>query len=172
MDSMGKFISSHNAQVTQAPSAKTDTPCNCINKAACPLNGNCNVENAAYLAKVDVPGDATKNKEYIGVSEPKCKVRVSNHKKSFNNRRYEKDSELSKYVWTLKDQGVDYSIGWSILKKTSGYNTISKTCNLCLTEKLLISEHKDKDKLLNKRSELVSKCRHENKHLLKNFDPT
>ena len=63
MDSMGTFISSHNAQVTKTHPAKTDIPCNCINKAACPLNGNCNVENAAYLAKVDVPGDATKNKE-------------------------------------------------------------------------------------------------------------
>lgn len=171
MDSMGKFISSHNAQATQAPSTNIDIPCNCINKAACPLNGKCNIQNAAYLAKVNVPGDATKNKEYIGVSEPKCKVRIGNHKKSFNNRRYEKDSELSKYVWTLKDQGVDYSIGWFILKKTSGYNNKTHTCNLCLTEKLLISEHKDKDKLLNKRSELVSKCRHENKYLLKNFDP-
>ena len=79
-----------------------------------------------------VQRDATKNKEYIGVSEPRCKVHISNHKKSFNNRRYEKDSELSKYVWTLKDQGVDYSIGWSILKKTSGYKTISKNATYAL----------------------------------------
>ena len=118
-----------------------------------------------------MPNDQTKNKEYIGISEPPIKVRIRNHSKAFNNRIYEKDSELSKYIWELKDNGQTHSIKWSILKGTKGYNTISKSCNLCLTEKLLISTHRDKKKLLNKRTEFISKCRHENKYLLKNYAP-
>ena len=52
---------------------------------------------------------------------------------------------------------------------THGYNRVSKTCDLCLNEKLEILNFKDRDKLLNKRSELISKCRHFNKYLLKNM---
>ena len=57
---------------------------------------------------------------------------------------------------------IDISISTSILK----YN---QTMHLCLYEKLLIATYPNQEELLNKRSELVSKCRHENKFLLKNF---
>ena len=43
-------------------------------------------------------------------------------------------------------------------------------CNLCLAEKLEIIKA-DKKRLLNKRTELVSKCRHENRFYLCNFPP-
>ena len=58
---------------------------------------------------------------------------------------------------------------WSILKKSSGYSIISKSYNLCLLEKLVICNFKEKDRLLNKRLDLVSKCRHENKYMLINY---
>ena len=44
----------------------------------------------------------------------------------------------------------------------------SKTCNLCLSEKLQIFRA-DPNKLLNKRSELVSKCGHRSKFKLPSF---
>ena len=47
------------------------------------------------------------------------------------------------------------------------YNNISKKCILCLQEKFEIITHLDQENLLNKKSELISKCRHENKLLLK-----
>ena len=40
---------------------------------------------------------------------------------------------------------------------------------LCLFEKILIATYPNQEELLNQRSELVSKCQHENKFLLKNF---
>ena len=40
------------------------------------------------------------------------------------------------------------------------YNNGTKTCDLCLTEKLTII-NANKRKLLNKRPELISKCRYE-----------
>ena len=42
-------------------------------------------------------------------------------------------------------------------------------CSLCLHEKLEIVNFEDQDHLLNKRHELISKCRHVNKHLLRNY---
>ena len=40
---------------------------------------------------------------------------------------------------------------------------------LCLHEKLYIATYYDQEELLNKRSELASKCRHEKKFLLANY---
>ena len=112
--------------------------------------------------------DRNINKTYIGVSEPKFKTRHRVHEHTFNNRNTPNDTSLSNYIWELKDQDItNFSIKWSILGKARGYCKSTKTCGLCLTEKLLICEFPDKENLLNNRSELVSKCRHMNKHLLK-----
>ena len=54
-----------------------------------------------------------------------------------------KDTEPSKYIWELKDKNItNYSIKWSIIKQTSGYNSITNSCNLCLSEKFVILETK------------------------------
>ena len=45
-------------------------------------------------------------------------------------------------------------------------NPTSKRCKRCLTEKLEILDDPDKN-LLNKRSEIISQCRHKNKYRLK-----
>ena len=42
-------------------------------------------------------------------------------------------------------------------------------CRLCLIEKLLIIKFQKQDMLLNKRSEFISKCRQENKLLIKSM---
>ena len=52
-------------------------------------------------------------------------------------------------------------------KKTPPYQCGSKVCDLCLLEKVFIISA-DPDNLLNKRTELISKCRHRNKFLLAN----
>ena len=70
-------------------------------------------------------------------------------------------------MWSLKKDNNDYSINWKILYKSYG-NANQITCNLCLSEKLLIIESINDNDLLNKKSEFVSKCRHLNKFLLKN----
>ena len=68
----------------------------------------------------------------------------------------------------LKDKNINFTIKWSIAKTPIPYNCGSKRCDLCLTEKLLIATH-DTKTLLNKRSEIVSKCRHQKKFTLKRF---
>ena len=88
---------------------------------------------------------------------------------SFRNRTHENDTELSKYIWSLKDQNKDFDIKWSILKISSGYNIVSKSCHLWLVEKLVICSFKEKDRLLNKQLDLMLKCRHENQYIFMNY---
>ena len=84
------------------------------------------------------------------------------------NRNYSNSTELSKHIWTLKDSNTNFTINWSILATDPAYSNKSKRCHLCLTEKLYLVRAK-KPSLLNKRTELISKCRHENKFYLANF---
>ena len=58
--------------------------------------------------------------------------------------------------------GECYNINWSIVKRVKPYQAGATSCSLCIQEKLCIM-NADKETLLNKRSELISKCRHENK---------
>ena len=169
MDNMEKIIKSHNVKIMKNDEVTNERTCNCQVKANCPLNGKCLSENIAYLAEVQHKTNNIPNKFYIGVTSPKFKLRLGNHKKAFVNEKYKADTELSKYIWKLKKANIDFETKWKILRKTKGYNSTSKSCNLCLTEKLLICEFKDKKNLLNERSEIVSKCRHQNKFLLMNY---
>ena len=107
-------------------------------------------------------------KIYIGSTEILFKQQLANHLTSFKYKKYENRTELSTYIWKLKHKGETFRISWSILRRASAYSSLSKRCNLCLMEKLMILSE-DRSTLLNKRSELVSKCRHQNKFALSNF---
>ena len=84
---------------------------------------------------------------------------------SFRHKKRVNDTELSKYLWKLKEENTDYNLQWSIKAYASLYKCGTGKCDLCLTEKVIIAGS-DPKKLLNKRTELVSKCRHRNKFLL------
>ena len=105
---------------------------------------------------------------YIGAAED-FKLRYRNHLKSFRHERYRKETQLSKFIGNLNDRNINYSIKWRIIRKTSGFNQLTKLCNLCTSEKVEICKFKNKNLLLNKRTELISKCRHENKYILANL---
>ena len=94
------------------------------------------------------------------------KEQYRNQNRSFNHKMYSNDTELSKYIWTLKENKQDYDLTWSILKRAASYTGGSKRCNLYLEEKLCILKEKDKQFLLNKKSEIVSTCNHEKKFLV------
>ena len=57
-------------------------------------------------------------------------------------------------------------MSWSVVSKEKEYTRESKKCNLCTREKLEILKNSLKDDSLNKRSEIMNKCRHRNKFLL------
>ena len=74
---------------------------------------------------------------YVGLTENTFKTRFNNHKASFNSYQKRNSTELSKYVWDLKRENVDYSIRWKILKRAKSYNCASNRCNLCLWENII-----------------------------------
>ena len=68
-------------------------------------------------------------------------------------------------VWELKDNGKTHDIKWRVVQKAKAYSNITKRCSLCLEEKARIITA-DRRSSLNKRSELISKCRQQNKFML------
>lgn len=168
MPNIGRIINNHNKNILN-DECKKDHMCNCIKRETCPLNNQCLAENIVYEATVTSNKPNYSPKSYIGISETTFKVRYANHKKSFNHKRYEKETELSKEVWRLKDKNFEPNITWKIRKKCPSFSPSSGRCTLCLTEKLLILELSSDKNLLNKRDELVTKCRHQNKFKLCNF---
>ena len=124
-------------------------------------------DKIVYKAEVETNDGINElsTKVNFGISETEFTSKYNNHTMSFRNRTHENDLELSKFIWSLKDQNKEFDIKWSIFKKSSR----SKSCNLCLLKKLVISNFKEKERLLNDWLDLVSKCRHENKYMLMNY---
>ena len=131
-----------------------------------PVYGNCLQSSVIYQATVTRKDNKT-TETYIGLTENDFKTRYRNHTASFRHAKHRNSTELSKHIWTLKDNNIEHFISWRILASHSPYNSSSKRCNLCLKEKLLIICRPELS-TLNKRNELVSSCRHRNKTLLRN----
>ena len=167
MPSMKSVIMSHNAKVLKIPEPQNPRACNCNNAENCPLEGNCLIESIVYDATVQSAGNEDE-RTYYGTVEGPFKGRVNTHRTSFRHRKYEKSTKLSEYVWCLKDNDTPSTIKWSVAKKSHPYTCGTRKCDLCLSEKLLIAQG-NPAKLLNKRDELISKCRHRNKFTLTNF---
>ena len=168
MPNVGSIISSHNKSVLENSKSPCSFGCNCRKKDECPLRGNCLDRNVVYRAKVN----AVNNREavYIGVTENDWKDRSYKHRNSFSDPQKRSCTQLSKHIWELKDKGVDMRnihLHWDILDHANPCTAGTRRCNLCLTEKYHIIT--STENLLNKRSELISKCRHGNKHQLANF---
>ena len=94
---------------------------------------------------------------YLGPSETSLKERFRNHTRDFKRKRYEKCTELSKYIWTLKSHGMTPVVKWSIVKRVNT-KTAANYCKLCLAEKFYTIQSVDDKNLLNKKYELVNKC--------------
>ena len=170
MDNVKNIISSHNKRIINSGNEENGKTCNCRNKSDCPLDNKCLINKIVYKAEIETNNDTNElsTKVYFGISETEFKSSYNNHTMSFRNRTHENDTGLSKYIWSLKDENKDFDIKWSILKKSCGYSIISKSCNLCLLEKLVVCNFKEKDRLLNKQLDLVSKCGNENEYMLIN----
>ena len=110
--------------------------------------------------------DTGEPETYVGLTTNDFKSRYRNHMLSFRNNKSRNSTELhvSKYIWSLKDSNTEFSIVWRIISCASPYNSASKRCNLCLNEKLIIIFEPHRC-TLNKRSELISSCRHRTKSL-------
>lgn len=73
-------------------------------------------------------------------------------------------------MWELKNNyKITPNLKWSIVKEIKSHNNATRSCRFCLYEKFAIPNYPSQDHPLNKTSELVSKCRHQNKFLLANY---
>ena len=103
-------------------------------------------DKIVYKAEVETNDGINElsTKVNFGISETEFTTKYNNHTMSFRNRTHESDSKLSKFIWSLKDQNKEFDIQY--FKKSSR----SKSCNLCLLKKLVTSNFKEKERLLNK----------------------
>ena len=118
-----------------------------------------------YQAEVST---TSSTKVYTGSTESAWKTRFNNHQSSLRLRHLGAATTLSSYVWQLKDSDTDYRIRWKIVKSVPGYTKETKKCQLCLAEKTLIL-YSDKRHQINKRNEIMNKCRHRAKHKLQSY---
>ena len=130
MPNMEAVIRNNNARVfnENKPSDVSVDMCNCRDTASCPLDGKCLTSSIVYKATIQ---KASGNVSYLGVSERPFKERYNNHTKAFRNRRYEKDTELSKLIWKLKDAGEQHTLSWSIASSAIPYKCGGSRCDLC-----------------------------------------
>jgi hypothetical protein len=138
MPNIRNIISGHNKSVvnklisTDASITCSTKPrqCNCRNKSSCPLPGKCLTSSVVYQATV-VRNDTNQKESYVGHTEGEFKSRYYCHTSSLKLSKYRNATELSKYIWQLKESKVKYSINWRIIKQCKSYNNTTKRCSLC-----------------------------------------
>ena len=114
--------------------------------------------------------DHYRKKVNLGLAEGECNSRIYNHKLSSKHKRYSSKTTLSSYIWHLKIVSNEIpNLKQSVLRFIPPYPNISNKCLLYLYVKLEIVTYKNQTEFLNKRSELLCKCCHPNKFLLKNY---
>ena len=137
MSNVRSIITSHNTCIirrSQPQNTDTDN-CNCRNKHACPLQNKCMSKDIVYKATItaNITHDT---KHYIGMTSNTFKERYRNHQ-IFHTRKKSNETELSKHVWHLRQSKSDFTIKWSIIKKSISYTGRSKRCHLYLEEKVV-----------------------------------
>ena len=115
MGNISSIISSHNKNILN-PISNTQYGCNCRSKESCPLQHKCLTPKIVYRA--DVKNLANDEKKfYLGVTETAFKECFGNHTRDFKHPKYRNSTEISKYVWKLKDAHISPVIEWSIVTK-------------------------------------------------------
>ena len=86
------------------------------------------------------------------------------------NKTQVNETIYGKYVLELKEKhNITPALKWYIIKSLPPYSNNAKSCMVCLHEKFEISTYPNQQDLVNKESELVSKCGHVNKYTLCNY---
>ena len=170
MPNMKNIMDGHNKSTIEKAKREDNTNsndggCNCRNRRDCPLDGACKTKNIVYQATVKTNSTS---ETYVGLTENAFKTRYANHKSSFNNAAQKNATELSKYIWMLKNDNTNYELSWTILDKARAYSNTNKRCDLCTLEKFYII-YKPEHATLNKRTELLNTCRHSRKYTLKSL---
>ena len=167
--SIKAIITSHNQKLLNPMTNLNQRLCSCPRTRAhnCPLGGKCLNSNIIYSSKVVT---ANESREYIGSTSTDFKTRLGNHRSDLTApSRLEKGTTLSTYIKSLNESNTPYNQSWNIEARAQPYKPEIGYCNLCLVEKYFILKFFKERKLVNKRTELLGRCRHKTPFLLKNF---
>ena len=115
MPNMKNISNTHNKKIINPPKDNIVRTCNCIRKHQCPLDRKCLANNVLYQTSITTSEENLKAKIYYGVSETAFKLRYANNKKTFNNIKYQTDTELSNEYWNIISANKTSYISWEIL---------------------------------------------------------
>ena len=76
----------------------------------------------------------------MGQTGQELRRRIGEARSDMRIEKKRHSTRLSRYVWELKDRGVEHEIEWEIISRAREYVKGAKTCNLCGKEKLAILE--------------------------------
>ena len=149
------IITKHNVSLLKKyntpPPSTNERLCNCRKNTECPLNGECLTKSLVYEATLKTNEDAF---TYIGLTGDTFKSRYTAHKSSFTHEKYRTSTALSQKIWELKESNINYTLSWSILKKSHSYKGGGRgKCDLCLIEKLEILKRARLKGCLNSRTD-------------------
>ena len=164
MQNIKASINNHNMNILHQNNEIKDKY-SCKNKKYCPLGGKCFLPNIVYQGKINSSQPNYNENVYFGVAGKS----FDNHTKSFTNEDYANDTQLPKEYCDFKRNNFIPKVTWSIVRECPQYSLSKRKCYLCLNKKLEINSYKGNN-LLKKRSELINKCRHLNKHTLIRHD--
>ena len=140
-----------------------------LQKQQLPCRWKCLTSNIIYEVNTTLSQFNYKQKNYTGTAKTDFKHRFNNHTKSFNLEHYENNTKLSKEHLAITRNHFIPKVTWRIKRKFAPFNTTKRKFYQCLKEKLEISSWEG-DNLLNKKLELINKCKHQNKFTLLRHD--
>ena len=134
MKNMDSMISGHKHNILN-PKQKS-FGCNSRKKGSCSLKGEFLTPKVIYRG--DVSNEAKNDQKlYFGLAETTFKEHYNNHKQDVKDIKCQYNTELTKYIWKLKNSNIKYYIQWKVVDKVYG-NANSTMYKLCLSEKLWI----------------------------------
>ena len=99
------------------------TQLRCRVKEKCPLAEECLTKNVIYQAVVTTP----QGKEFnVGLTATEFKTRYRNHLSSFKDPKKKNATELSKHIWRLKENNIEFTITWEIVARAKPYSNSKK----------------------------------------------
>ena len=163
---MKVIIAGHNQKIVNKVKIRNKDKkrnCNCMRGQQCPLEVGCLEKSLVYRAKVK-----NSNKFYYGLTANTFKSRYNRHLQTFRNQDLSNDTKLAEHIWSLKNGNRQdrVVVEWEKIENAQALKQGGRICNLCNTEKYHIIMEKDGQKMLNKKTEFVAKCRHERQYML------
>ena len=94
--------------------------------------GSCRTENIVYEATVNSVLETRFTSACVRLSLDEDMPII---KKYFKDLVYESDTELSKYIYSLKRRDIDHEISWEVIKRAQHIaDNNNPVCRLCLKE--------------------------------------